>query len=71
MAAQAFVIRIDPDRGLLDARKLRNLLYAVEDYLKGDLVDTDDEAAVLAVNVLTRHFDGPGNDDLTDKEWEE
>lgn len=55
---QTFTVRIDPNTGQLDQETLWRLLAAVEDYIERDMVDVDDNTAVLAASVLQRHFVG-------------
>lgn len=62
-------VRIDAATGLIDARKLVELLYDVEEYIAADHVDRDDDAAVLAVNVLARHFGGSAAVDTSEEDW--
>ncbi len=63
---ETFTVRVDSVTGHLDSRQLRDLLASVEDYLRCDVIDADDDAAVLACNLLARHFDEP---DTTEAEW--
>ena len=66
MEPQTFTVRVDSSGGRLDSRNLRELLGAVEDYLQVDRVDMDDEAAIVACNLLQRHFN---EDNTPEADW--
>jgi hypothetical protein len=68
MAVKTHTVQVDRDTGRLDARNLRDLLSDVEDYLHADRVDMDDEAAIVACNLLVRHFDG---ENTSEADWKE